>query len=250
MSIPQALPTAHEPWTLRRDAAARPVPTMPPMTHRYRVSWLNARGEVEDFVRMGPGTPLFVRSFAALVRGALLATPDGPVAVEDAYPGMKIVTRRGPKTLLWVGGHTVVPRASGTPLYRLPADAMGLGRPSPDLVLGPGARLVGGVPAQHARVGRAQALLPVSTLADGQSVIEIAPVSAVPCFHLGFRAHQTFTVNGIEIESVHPGALGPEIGDDLRRYYLGMFPHVERPEDFGVLAMRRLPDRPLGAVAP
>ncbi|MBJ3761177.1 Hint domain-containing protein [Maribius pontilimi] len=235
-----AFPPSNKPWTVRRKTA--PTSIMPPLSQRYDVSWLDDNGMVDDFVRMGPAVPLFTQAFTALVRGGILNTSEGPVAVEDVLPGMEIETASGPATLLWKGAHTVLPGAKGKPLFRLPTDSMGLGRPAPDLILGSAARIVSRRSSLRSLIGAEEALLPVGALADGQSVVQITPISAVQCFHLGFERHQTFRVNGIDVESVHPGHLDPALGDEMQRLYISMFPHISRPEDFGELAMPRLSD--------
>ncbi|SHI92734.1 Hint domain-containing protein [Palleronia salina] len=235
---PHAFPPSNKPWTVRRQTA--PEQIMPPLTQRYQVAWLDSAGQVQDFVRMGPQVPLFTQAFTALVRGALLNTPNGPIAVEDAYPGLEIVTEKGVMQLAWVGSHTVLPGARGKPLYRLPVDALGVGRPTPDLILGTAARIVTRRSVLQSLIGADEALVPIGGLVDGQSVIQITPLSAVQCYHLGFARHVTFKVNGIELESVHPGTLDPAMGHEMQRFYMSMFPHLNSARDFGKLAMTRL----------
>ncbi|WOI55628.1 Hint domain-containing protein [Palleronia sp. LCG004] len=230
------------PWTVRRATSphALPLPAMPPLSERYRVAWLTRSGEIEECERAGPATPFFLHSFSALARGALLRTPEGIVAIEDAHPGMKIVTTRGTRTLRWIGSCTIRPDREGRTLYRLPADAMGLGRPAPDLMLGPGARLVTLVEGCHAERARARALVPVADLVDGQSVLAIRPLSAIACYQLGFAEHETLDVNGMEVESLHPETAMAGANDALRRLYMSMFPHKAGVEDFGPPALHRI----------
>ena len=226
-------------WSVRRPA---PAAVPPALTARCQITWLSRRGEVEDVVRMVPGTALFREALSAVVRGGIVATTGGPVAVEDLVPGDEVVTSEGPRRLLWKGAQTFVRSGRARMLYRIPADALGLGRPMPDLLLGPGARVLSRRGSLRALTGGDAALIPISALVDGMSVIEIAPVSAVQTFHLGFEAHCTFAVNGVEIESVHPGRLDASLGEELSTLYMGLFPHLSRPDDFGPLALPRLPD--------
>ena len=237
-----AVPAAKQ-WSVRR---VRPSPAPPALTTRCQITWLTRRGEVEEVERMVPGMALFREALGAVVRGGIVATISGPVAVEDLIPGDEVITSSGPRRLLWKGAQTLARSTRTRMLYRIPADALGLGRPLPDLLLGPGARILsrrgplGAVSDGHA------ALVPISALVDGMTVIEIAPASAVQTFHLGFDAHCTFAVNGVEIESVHPGLLGASLGEELLTLYMGLFPHLSRPADFGPLALPRLPDAPTG----
>ncbi|PZX17790.1 Hint domain-containing protein [Palleronia aestuarii] len=224
-------------WTVRR------VPNtfaMPPLSERYQAMWLGADGEIDDCVRMGPRVPLFTQSFGALARGAIVPTAQGPVAVEDLLPGMRVATSQGPETLLWIGSQTLVPNGRRRPLYRIPAEALGLGRPSFDLVLGPAARIVSRSGTLRDRIGSEAALIPVEAMTDGMTVIEVAPISSVQLFHLGFASHRTLSVSGVELESVHPGRIDASIGRELLSLYMSMFPHLDGPAGFGKLAMPRL----------
>lgn len=236
-----AFPASTRPWTVRRANAPR-MPILPPLDVRYHVCWIDADGAIDDFHRMGPALPLFTEAFCAVVRGALVQTVDGQVAVEDLLPGTRIITADGAAPLKWKGDRTILPQTSGRPLFRIPSEALGPGRPMPDLVLGMGARLVSRRTILRSLMGVEAALVPVAALADGQSVIEIMPISAVQVFHLGFERHTTFTVNGLEIESVHPGRLDPALGSDLQGLYMSMFPHLGSAEDFGRLAIPRAED--------
>jgi hypothetical protein len=126
-------------------------------------------------------------------------------------------------------------------LWRIPMESFGPQRPAPDLVLGPGARLVWRSPELIERVGTKAALVPLPAFDDSFSVVRIAPASPVRVFHLGFRRHHIIAVNGIEIETVHPGpdALA-RMGTEVARIYLSLFPHFEHLSDFGPLALPRL----------
>lgn len=234
-----AAPATKPRWNVRRrvSAAAKPA-----LTTRCQITWLTRRGEVEDAVRMVPGALLFREALGAVVHGAIVATTSGPVAVEDLVPGDEVLTTEGPRTLLWKGSQTVAKTGRARLLYRIPADALGLGRPMPDLLLGPGARILSRRGPYGAPTGGNAALVPISSLVDGMTAIEISPVSAVQTFHLGFEAHCAFAVNGVEIESVHPGKLDPSIGEELVSLYMGLFPHLSRAADFGPLTLPRLPD--------
>lgn len=234
---PEPRIAAAKQWSVRRT---KPAPVPPPLTTRCQIAWLSRRGEVEEMVRTVPGVTLFREAFGAVVRGGIVATASGPVAVEDLIPGDEVVTSDGPRKLLWKGAQTFVRTGRARRLYRIPADALGLGRPMPDLLLGPGARILSRRGALRSLTGGDAALIPISALVDGMTVIEIAPLSAVQTFHLGFDAHCTFAVNGVEIESFHPGRLDASLGEELLTLYLGLFPHLPRRGEFGPLALPRL----------
>ena len=104
----------------------------------------------------------------------------------------------------------------------------------------PAARLVSRRTALRTLIGADAALVPVASLADGEAVIRINPMSSVQVFHIGFARHTTFTANGVEVESVHPGKLDRALPHGQERLYMSMFPHLTHPSDFGVLALERL----------
>ncbi|MCO6381088.1 Hint domain-containing protein, partial [Oceanicola sp. 502str15] len=141
-----------------------------PLTRRFEVSYLASNGDIDEFQRVAPATPLFEEAFSALGRGALISTVDGLTAVEDILPGTLVETANGPKPLLWIGSMTVFPesgelaaRAPGREpqkMLRIATDAFGFGRPAPDLMLGPKARLLYRSAACTEAVGAEEAFAP------------------------------------------------------------------------------------------
>lgn len=231
-------------WTVRRRVTHPKVENHP--TRRFAVQWLDSRGRIDDMIRLAPATALFDDAFSAFGRGALVPTVDGPVAVEDLLPGVLVDTTTGLAPLLWIGSMAVVPGSAAQDaapirMYRIPADAFGLGRPMPDLLLGPGARLLNRAPSVRASHGTDAILERVGSRADGQSVIEIQPLSTVQVFHLGFDRHRTFMANGVEVDSMHPGRINHNRVDATQlAMYLAMFPHVRQINEFGRLAFPRI----------
>ncbi|KAF0675353.1 Hint domain-containing protein [Profundibacterium mesophilum] len=240
-------PSGNVPWTVKRRIPSAPRPPAPnlPCNRLYHSCWLAPDGQIEDLSRKGPSIPLFRDAFSALARGSLLPTEEGPVAIEDVLPGMRVSTSNGLQTLLWKGSSAFAPapigQAGGIRLYRIPADAFGFGRPMPDLVLGPAARLVDRAPALRTVTPDGAALVPVAPFADGMSVIEVTPVASVELFHIGFAEHCLLTVNGVEIESHHPGPVDTaRLGPAMTELFLGLFPHVASLSGFGRMTCPRL----------
>lgn len=243
---------APRPWTVRGARAyqsARPAPRAAANDTRYHLWWRGADGAIEDAARLGPSAPIFTESFAALARGCLVQTPDGPAAVEDLLPGDLVQTEHGPQPLLWKGSRVIAPQHHALSLYRVAADAFGPGRPMPDLLLGPAARLVSRRSALSELIGADRALVPVSALCDGDSVAQVRPISSVQVFHLGFARHTIFTANGVELDSAHPGQADPSLSPDVWGQYLAMFPHLARGVGFGPLVVPRLAGEILERVA-
>lgn len=225
------------------DAPARPKPLL----RKFEVSYLAANGDVMDLSRLAPARDVFEDAFSAFARGCLLSTPNGATAIEDLWPGDMVNTvGHGPLPLLWKGTMMVVPDAPGQDedmgrLTRLPTDSFGLGRPSPDLLLGPRARILHRAADLTAMIGTDAALVHARSFVDGMNVIEVTPPSPVPVFHLGFARHCMVIANGMEVESYHPGGqLGSVLSGDMLGLYLSLFPHVKRLGDFGPLAYPRL----------
>ncbi len=237
-------------WTARKDRRPSVQAKMVPYTRRYDVTWMDDAGFMEDFTRVAPAMPIFESGFNALAHGALVSTPRGHVAVEDLVPGMMIDTATGePARLRWIGSITLVPDAPerGVPdrLYRVVADSLGFARPAVDLTLGPGARLLDRAPEVCRRLGTEAALVPVTTRVDGEAIIEIAPVSAARVYHLSFDHHHVISVNGIEVESFHPG---PDaiysLSDEMRDQFLALFPHKKSLHEFGRMLWPRFDAAP------
>jgi hypothetical protein len=204
------------------------------------VNWLNEDGQIEDFVRIAPAMPIFEEAFNAFTHGALISTTEGPVAVEDLLPGMMIETASGtPAVLRWIGAITLIPGApcaADLPdhLFRVTADAFGLGRPASDVNLGPGARLLNRDPKIRNTMGSEAALAPVRTFSDGFGVIEITPVSPTRVYHLALDTHEVIMVNGIEVESYHPGPdASISLSSEMSQLFTSLFPHLNSLEDFG-----------------
>jgi hypothetical protein len=126
-------------------------------------------------------------------------------------------------------------------MTRLTADALGHGRPAPDLVLGPSARMTFRAPGINTLTGSDAALLPVRDFIDQNQIIELTPMASVQVYQIGFDRHELLRVNGVELESLHPG-LPHTIGlrSDVLSLLMALFPHKHRIENFGPLVQPRL----------
>lgn len=233
-----------KPWV-----ATRPNRAMA-LTRRYEVAWIDAQGNIVSTTRVAPAVPAFEAAFSAFSRGTLIATVAGPVAIEDLHPGALVVTRSGPQPVRWIGRILLPPtnlrQDSGPDVFRLTGDCFGPNRPSPDLVLCSGARLVRRVPGVG---GPSETLVPVADFADGVTVTRISPMSAVPSFHLALDRHAVIEANGLAVESFHPGREPVEaLSPDQQRLYLSLFPWLEGFSGFGPLALPRASAEQEGAL--
>lgn len=214
---------------------------------KYEIAHLTPSEDVIDATRLAPALPPFEDAFAAIGRGAIVQTARGPSAVEDLWPGDEVMTAsHGMQRLLWLGSMTIVPGSQnkrpemGT-MTRVTADALGLGRPAPDLVLGPAARLAHAAPGVRTLTGSDRAFVPVRDFIDGAQIVELTPVSPVQCYQLGFADHCRIAVNGIEIETLHPGVphtLG--LRGDMLSLLVSLFPHKETLAEFGAMLHPRI----------
>lgn len=212
---------------------------------KFEVCSLQPDGTTRRCEHIGPAVPAFEAAFSAFAHGSLVTTTRGTVAVEDLEPGMKVITRdHGSQRLLWVGSMKIVPKFAETTAHdarmsRIMADSFGFTKPERDLMVGPGARLL-----RAGSVGSDQdpVMVPVNTLTDGLNVIGIVPPSPVDVYHLGLECHASVLVNGMDMESFHPGVgFERNMGQNMLSLFLSFFPHVTEPADFGPLSYARDP---------
>lgn len=215
---------------------------------KYRTSWQAEDGQIMQDEQVGPALPLFESAFSAFARGTLITTTRGPVAIEDLTPGTKLVTaEHGPMPVIWIGSMTLAPAHDGnafepTILTRIMADAFGIGRPMADFLAGPGARILTRPRNMRANIGSDQVLTPARNLSDGVHAIEIRPQRPVTVFHLCLCRHATIIANGLEVESFHPAPrFERTLGHNMLALFLGLFPHIREPHQFGSMTHLRLP---------
>lgn len=216
-------------------------------TRRYHAMWQGPDQKIRESEQAAPALPLFDAAHSAFARGTLINTVTGPVAVEDLRPGDRVTTAaHGPMPVIWIGSMTVEPDRSSpdhpVQLTRIMSDAFGMGRPMADLLVGPGARILTRPRGLRASIGADHVLTPGHVMADGSHAFRLAPRGPVTLYHVCLRRHAIITANGLEAESFHPGAgFEREIGPKMLTLFLGLFPHIREPHQFGPLAHLRLP---------
>ncbi len=239
-------------WTVPRQrfpvtpaASPRPVPKAQ-ITRRFEIEWLE-QGEIQSDVIVAPALPIFEQAFGAFAHGVLIQTTDGPVAVEDLCPGMFLECGDGRVTqMLWKGAITIVPGAptlndEPDKLYRVMPDAFGLGRPVQDQTFGPHVRRLDRDPKIRAAMGTDAALVPLSAMTDGHSVIEVNPVAPTRVYHIACEEHEAIRAAGLEVESYHPGPETPlSLPEEMMQLFLRFFPHADSIRSFGKLSVPRL----------
>ncbi len=224
---------------------AHPRRSTVPM-RRIEVSGLLPDGGLFDRSLVVPQAPLFERAVSGFARGTLLATPQGPVAIEDLLPGDVVNSSHGPQPVLWIGAATMVPGQSAQGsllrgLLRVTAESFGMSRPASDLVLGPGAALLHNPPQLRAANGQGHVLTPLADFADGTSVFQVMPPSPVRVYHIRLPRHAAVDAGGLEIESYHPGSGTVErMAEAVQGLFLSLFPDVRHPREFGPMGFPRV----------
>lgn len=251
MSIPQSLQRAAANMGATSPLMADPhmatgLNTGKPQLRRYDVISLLPGGQLAETRHIAPALPLFEQAFCAFTRGSLVETENGPVAVEDLWPGDRIVTRDGTlRPLLWKGMTTVLPGrnaqdGSGHSLTSFMSDSLGLHKPLACVVTGPAARLLRTPPHLRHMQGTTPLLTPVHEFLDGMQIVETAPPAPVDMYHLCLSEHDVIRVGGLEFETYHPGPDALRlVSYPIKTMFLNMFPHAESIADFGPLRFDR-----------
>lgn len=228
----------------RTDSAP---PCRAPLARRYEIAYLDAAGRFETCTRLAPAIPEFEEAFSAFARGTVIATTEGPVAIEDLVPGMSVLTGEGRAArVTWIGSMTLFPPRAlpglhGAALTRITADAFGIGRPMPDLLLGPRARILVRDARCRFATGVEAAYAPARSFADGVSIIEVTPLAPVTVYHIVLDRQGSIRAAGLEIESFHPGArMADGFDPQLAQVFLSLFPHIRSVADFGTPAHPRM----------
>ena len=221
-------------------------------TRTYEVASLLADGTRNLNEFRAPAYPLIDRAFSAFAQGALLATPDGPVAIEDLMPGDYLKTTSGePAQIVWIGSATFVPKPQmpRTRLVRIMADSFGPGRPGSFVTVGPAARILQTPPHLRGYADGEPLLTPATEFIDNVNVISVTPPTPVRLFHLCLSRHAAVDLGGVQMETFHPGNnILRGATHSQRDFFLSMFPKIAHVSDFGPLAHRRAPTEENGEI--
>jgi len=216
-------------------------------TRRYEIAWLAPNGEKKTSTQLAPATPFFEEAFSAFARGTLIQATGGPVAIEDLSPGDRVQTAEGRlETITWIGSMTAypahaIPQVEAMTLTRLIADALGLGRPMPDLLLGPRARILVRDARCAGATGTEAAYAPARAHIDGDTVVEVRPAAPISMYHLVLEHHGSVRAGGLDVEAYHPGpGLAAQLDPQMMTFFLGLFPQLKSVADFGALAWPRI----------
>jgi hypothetical protein len=179
--------------------------------------------------------------------GTRLATPSGPVPVENLREGDLVDTRDGgPQEILWIGNR----RLSGAQMHALPelrpirilAGALCPDRPDADLVVSPRHRILLRGAAADALFGTTEVLVAAEDLRNDRTVVRDTRLHEVRYIHLLLPRHHIVWANGVETESFHPASTDLRTVEAQQRERLvRIVPGVEAdPRGYGEPVRREL----------
>ena len=191
--------------------------------------------------------------FPCFVRGTLIETAEGPVAVEDLTPGMHIVTRdRGPQPLRWIGSRTFCSKAMKVspemrPI-RIATGALGNGLPRRDLLVSPQHRILVRSRIAHKMFGAPEVLVAAKQLLQINGIDIAQDVANVEYYHFLFDRHEIVLSEGAETESLYTGKEAlRSVGQSARDEIFAIFPELrDRPDDAAPEGARHLASGRMG----
>ena len=162
--------------------------------------------------------------------GALVATPRGPVAVEDLRPGDRVMTRdNGACEIAWAGRSPVSqadlaaqPRLRPV---RIRAGALGNGLPERDMMLSPNHQVLMSGRRAQLYFAEHEVLLAAKHLVGRPGITRVLPEGGVDYVHFMFERHEVVLADGVWSESFQPGDQSlAGLDEDQRHELLTLFP--------------------------
>ncbi|AXI54594.1 2,3,4,5-tetrahydropyridine-2,6-carboxylate N-succinyltransferase [Sulfitobacter sp. JL08] len=165
-----------------------------------------------------------VEQVPCFVKGTLIDTPDGAVAIEALTAGMSVMTRdNGPRTIRWIGHRTVAATGDYRPI-RLQRGQFGATR---DLLLSPQHRVLVTDRWAELLFGEAEVLVKAKDLVNDMHIRPDTTLRHVTYFHILLDHHQIITANGVASESYLPGpATMGGFDSATQDEILALFPHL------------------------
>ncbi len=162
--------------------------------------------------------------------GSLVATPTGPVPVEDIAVGDVVTTRdAGPQTVKWVGHKTLNAAAlDNLPHLRpilIQKDSIAPGVPDRDMVVSPQHRMLIENSATQLWLGEDQVLVKAKDMVLKPGINQITPEDGVTYIHIMCERHEILLVDNAWTESFQPGDMLEDDGDVFSEL-LDQFPEL------------------------
>lgn len=173
-------------------------------------------------------------SVACFVAGSLIDTPSGPVKIEQLEVGDEVLTSdNGPQVLRWIGSTTRLAKGRDAPI-RFRKGALGNHE---EIEVSPNHRVLVRDGFAELLFGSLEVFVKAKHLVNDATICRRVDDASVTYVHLLFDRHEIVTVNGLESESFHPGAVGmagfdPETAEELHRF----FPCLDAIKGYGSTA--------------
>jgi hypothetical protein len=180
-----------------------------------------------NVITLGPrdqvGGTNYVDIYICFAAGTLIATPSGPIAVEDLTTDDLVTTLdHGPQPIRWTGRRRVAATGNAAPVV-FRAGAIGNDR---DLMVSPQHRMLLTDWRAELMFGEPQVLVPAKALVNHDTIF-VQEGGQVEYVHLLFDEHEIIFAEGVPSESFHPGATGLSTLDDpARDEVLALFPEL------------------------
>ncbi|MDO5648710.1 Hint domain-containing protein [Paracoccus sp. (in: a-proteobacteria)] len=143
--------------------------------------------------------------------GTLIATPHGPVRIDDLVVGDLVVTLdAGPQRVLWIGERAIPTEAQRAnpkrcPI-RIPAGAFGPGQPERDLIVSRQHRILINTDLVQQLTGVEDILIAAHKLVGLNGIEQLGPQSDLSYHHILLEQHHILMANGLPAESLLLGA--------------------------------------------
>jgi hypothetical protein len=168
--------------------------------------------------------------------GTQIATPEGPVPVEQLQPGDLVLTLdHGPQPLRWIGSSRLERADLNAKPHLKPiliaAGSLAPGLPCQDLSVSPQHRVLVSSKIARRMFGSAEVLVAAKKLLthQGISVLEDNP-DGVDYFHILCDDHQIVFSNGLPTESLYVGAEAKiALPQDAQAEIMALFPQLWAP---------------------
>lgn len=167
--------------------------------------------------------------------GTMIATPDGPRAIETLAVGDLVMTRdHGAQPVIWTGGSVVDrEKLDLKPNLRpimIKAGALGPNRPCRDMMVSPQHRVLASGPVVQRMFAVPEALVPAKFLLALPGVSAVSPDDGVHYIHVMLQDHELICADNLWAESMlaAPRAIA-NLTPAQRREITSIFPHLNRP---------------------
>ena len=215
----------------------------PPEGTTIDTTILSVPGVIQMNYFEGPAEPI-----PCFVRGTLIKTIKGEVAVEDLVEGDMVLTMDADyQPIRWIGGRkisllTLIKNPKLQPI-RIKTGALGSNLPEKDLVVSPQHRILARNKLAERIFGDSEVLIPANKLLALPGIDIDHEMVEVEYFHMLLDTHQIIFSNGSPTETLFTGteaiaALTPDAFDEIKT----LFPEILAPE-FIAEPVRHIPKK-------